>query len=163
MELHSLKSAPHTRKNRKRVGRGHGSGWGKTAGRGHGGQKSRAGYSQRPGFEGGQMPLARRLPKRGFYHEKRFALAGVNVDVINEVFEDGAEITWEMLQDARLAKRERGGVKVLGRGEVQKRFTLIVQAASASALKKIEDAGGKVVIVSAATIESDGEEAVAQE
>ncbi|NLN93036.1 MAG: 50S ribosomal protein L15 [Candidatus Hydrogenedens sp.] len=154
MELHSLKSAPKARKNRKRVGRGHGSGWGKTAGRGHGGQKSRAGYSQRAGFEGGQMPLSRRLPKRGFYHRKRFPLAGVNLDVLNERYEDGAEITSETLQADKLVKIERGGVKLLGRGEVQKRFVIKVQAASASAIKKVQDAGGEVVFVSFDPVEA---------
>jgi large subunit ribosomal protein L15 len=163
MELHSLKTAPRTRKNRKRVGRGHGSGWGKTAGRGHGGQKSRAGYSQSPAFEGGQMPLSRRLPKRGFYHRDRFPFAAVNLDVLNERYEDGAEITWETLQTDKLVKVTKGGVKVLGRGELQKRFVLKVQAASASAVKKVQDAGGEVVIVSVDPVEAGGDEAVAQE
>ena len=147
MELHALKSASGARKGKKRVARGHGSGWGKTAGRGHKGQKSRSGYTRKPGFEGGQMPLIRRLPKRGFYHEKRYPLAEINLDVLESAFNDGDEITVETLREARIIKTARGGVKVLGRGEIKKRLNLKVQAVSASARVKVEQAGGAVEIV----------------
>ncbi len=148
MELHGLKSAPGARKDRKRVGRGQGSGWGKTSGRGHKGQKSRSGYSMKPGFEGGQMPLHRRLPKRGFHHEKRHELAEINLDVIERAFDDGAVITTDALRAAGLVKTSRGGVKLLGRGELTKRFQVRVQAASAGARARVEQAGGAVEVVS---------------
>lgn len=148
MELHSLQNAPGARKGRKRVGRGQGSGTGKTSGRGHKGQKSRSGYSSKPGFEGGQMPLHRRLPKRGFYHENRHELAEINLDVLEHRFEDGAVITVDVLRDAGIVKVRRGGVKLLGRGELTKRFQISVQAASAGARAKIAQAGGSLEIVS---------------
>jgi large subunit ribosomal protein L15 len=160
MELHSLKSASGARKNCKRVARGHGSGSGKTAGRGHKGQKSRAGYSQRPGFEGGQMPLHRRLPKRGFYHEKRHPFAEINLDVLEGAFQDGDVVTVERLREAGIIKTAKGGVKLLGRGEISKRLTLKVQAASASAQAKIEQVGGSVeliqMVAEKAPIDADG-------
>lgn len=154
MELHALKSASGARKSKKRVARGHGSGWGKTAGRGHKGQKSRSGYTRKPGFEGGQMPLNRRLPKRGFYHEKRYPLAEINLDALDKAFNDGDEVTVEKLHDARLVKVARGGVKVLGRGKITKRLNLKVQAVSAGAQAKIEEAGGAVAIVELASEKS---------
>ncbi len=147
MELHGLKSAHGARKDRKRDGRGQGSGLGKTSGRGHKGQKSRAGYSKKPGFEGGQMPLHRRLPKRGFHHEKRHELAEINLDVLERAFDDGAVVTTEILRDAGLVKTSRGGVKLLGRGELTKRFQVRVQAASAGARASVERAGGAVEVV----------------
>lgn len=151
MELHSLKSASGARKNSKRVARGHGSGSGKTAGRGHKGQKSRSGYHSRAGFEGGQMPLNRRLPKRGFHHEKRHPLAEINLDVLEGAFKDGDVITVESLREARIIKTASGGVKLLGRGEITKRLTLKVQAVSASARTKVEGVGGTVEIIAMAS------------
>ena len=147
MELHTLKNNVGARKKRKRVGRGPGSGHGKTSCRGQKGQKSRAGYSRRLGFEGGQMPLHRRLPKRGFNHENRWPMAVVNIDSLEKVFEAGAEVTAEAIVASGLARAAKGGIKVLGRGEVSKGFHVKVQAISPSAQKKIEAAGGDVEIV----------------
>jgi large subunit ribosomal protein L15 len=149
MELSTLRGAPGARKRRKRVGRGPGSGHGKTCGRGHKGQKSRAGYSQRPGWEGGQMPLNRRLPKRGFHHQDRHPCAVVNVDALENLFEAGAVVTAEILVKAGLAGEARGGVKVLGRGELTKKLTVRVNQVSASARKKIEAAGGRIELITA--------------
>lgn len=149
MDLHSLNTGER-RPNRKRVGRGPGSGNGKTAGRGHKGQKSRAGYSRRAGFEGGQNPLHRRLPKRGFFHEKRYPLAVINLDVLEALFETGAEITTEAILARGVVHDLRGGIKVLGRGEITKKFIVKVQAASESAKQKIEAAGGALEIVAPA-------------
>lgn len=164
MELDKLTYAPGARKNRKRVGRGPASGNGKTAGRGHKGQKSRSGYHRKSGFEGGQMPLNRRLPKRGFYHEKRMPLAVVNVGVLSRYFDDGAEVTQEALLQAGLIKNMRGGVKVLGTGDVDKKLTVKANAITESARQKIEAAGGAVEIVAvskAPETESAGEAAPA--
>lgn len=146
MELHDLRPGEGARKNRKRVGRGHGSGKGKTSGKGHKGQKARSGYSRRHGFEGGQMPLHRRLPKRGFRHQKRFDHSVVNLDLINDRFNDGDDVTSAALIEAGLADETGGGVKVLGRGEVKKKLNLRVQAISENARKLVEDAGGTVTI-----------------
>ncbi len=151
MELHDLKTAPGARKKRKRVGRGPGSGTGKTSGRGHKGQKSRAGYSRHYGFEGGQMPLHRRLPKRGFNHANRWPMAIVNIDGLERSFEDGATVNAEDVIKAGLARELPGGVKLLARGELTKKLTVQVQAASASATAKIEAAGGSVEIVGRAS------------
>ena len=122
MDLSTLSPGP--RKARKRVGRGPGSGTGKTAGRGENGQKSRAGYSRRAGFEGGQMPLNRRLPKRGFCHEDRFPVTIINLDTLEKHFAAGDEVTIETLAQKRLADPTEGGIKILGRGEVTKKLTL---------------------------------------
>jgi large subunit ribosomal protein L15 len=158
IELHNLKSAAGSRKKRKRVGRGPASGTGKTAGKGHKGAQSRTGYARRYGFEGGQNPLHRRLPKRGFYHEKRWPVAIVNLDTLNEAFEDGAEVTTEALVQRGLAQDYTGGVKVLARGEVSKKFTLRVQAISGGAREKVEAAGGSVEIVSMTGAEAASEQ-----
>ena len=144
IDLSTLKEAPGTKKNRKRVGRGPSSGSGKTSGRGHKGQKSRSGYSRRQGFEGGQMPIYRRLPKRGFFHEDRFAMAVVNVAALDKAFEAGAEVTPASLTDAGLVRPCKGRVKVLGGGELSKKLLVKVNAVSASARTKIEAAGGAV-------------------
>ena len=149
MELHNLTRNPGARKKRKRVGRGPGSGHGKTSCRGHNGQKSRAGYSRRIGFEGGQMPLHRRLPKRGFNHSNRWPMAVVNLDSLEKAFEAGVEITTDSIVGVGLARAVKGGIKVLGRGDVTKKFTLKVQAISPSAQSKIEAAGGSVEIIAA--------------
>lgn len=147
MDLNSLSSGPVARKNRKRVGRGPGSGNGKTAGRGHKGQQSRSGYTRRMGFEGGQMPLQRRLPKRGFHHDHRWPRAVVNVDVLNKAFENGDEVTTAILQERNLAATMKGGVKILGRGDLTKKLVIKVEAVSPGAQTKIEAVGGSVVIV----------------
>jgi len=146
MELHDLRPAEGSRKNRKRVGRGHGSGKGKTSGRGHKGQKSRSGYSRRHGFEGGQMPLHRRLPKGGFRHQKRFEHSIVNVDFLDKWFQEGDEVTTAKLIEIGLADETGGGVKILGRGELTKKLTVRVQAVSDGARKSIEGAGGSVAL-----------------
>jgi len=147
MDLSTLKSAAGARKERKRVGRGPGSGSGKTSGRGHKGQKSRAGYSRQRGFEGGQMPLYRRLPKRGFNHRDRFPYAIVNVDVLDQHFENGADVTPEALIELGFAKACRGGIKVLGRGELSKKLTVKANAISPGARAKIEAAGGTAELI----------------
>lgn len=146
MRLHEIGPAPGARKRRKRVGRGPGSGLGKTAGRGHKGQKSRSGYSRRWGFEGGQMPLVRRVPKRGFTNIFREEYAEVNLDQLARLGE--AEVTPELLcERGLLRRREVGRVKLLGRGEVAAAITVRVHAASAAAVRKIEAAGGKVELI----------------
>ena len=149
MDLSTLSPAPGSKKKRKRVGRGPGSGTGKTSGKGHKGQKARSGYSRRYGFEGGQMPLNRRLPKRGFTQTARHKLAEVNLDILDAAFDDGAEVTAEAIFDKRVANEEPGGVKILGRGELKKKLTLKVTAISAPARQKVEAAGGSVELVSA--------------
>ncbi|MCF6284296.1 MAG: 50S ribosomal protein L15 [Candidatus Hydrogenedentes bacterium] len=155
MELHNLRNNAGAKKKRKRVGRGPGSGHGKTSCRGQKGQKSRAGYSRRLSFEGGQMPLHRRLPKRGFNHADRWPMAVVNIDSLEKAFEAGAEVTSAAIVAAGLARATRGGIKVLGRGEVSKGFTIKVQAISPSAQKKIEAVGGTVEIVVLAPVASE--------
>lgn len=148
MELDKLSTATGATKKRKRVGRGPGSGNGKTSGRGHKGQQARSGYSRHYGFEGGQMPLHRRLPKRGFNHSDRWPQAIVNLDVLDKAFEAGADVNQATLVEAGLVKETTGGVKVLGRGEITKKLSVKVQAISPSAKEKIEAAGGSVEIVS---------------
>lgn len=125
-----------------RRGRGHGSGNGKTAGKGHKGQKARSG-APRPGFEGGQMPLFRRIPKRGFKCRNTKNIVSINVSDLNR-FEDGATVTVESLKEIGLVKNPRDGVKILGNGELTKKLTVSVDAASKSAIEKIEAAGGKL-------------------
>ncbi len=146
MDLSSLSPA-ETRKKRKRIGRGPSSGTGKTAGKGHKGQKARAGFKLVRGFEGGQMPLYRRMPKRGFNHQDRFPLAIVNVDTLDAAFEAGAEVAPEILFDKGLVDIRKGGVKVLGRGEITKKINVTAHAVTASARAKIEAAGGSVKLI----------------
>ncbi len=141
MKLTDLKPVEGSRKNSWRVGRGHGSGNGKTAGRGHKGQKARSGGSVRPGFEGGQMPLYRRLPKRGFTNRNRKEIVAFNVDRLN-IFENGDEVTIESLIERRVIRNPRDGVKILGEGELTKKLSVKVNAYSKSAKEKIEAAGG---------------------
>jgi large subunit ribosomal protein L15 len=150
LELNNLRPTPGARRRRKRVGRGPSSGSGKTSGRGHKGQKARSGYSRRGAFEGGQMPLSRRLPKRGFHHEQQYPLSAVNLDVLDKHFESGAEVTAEALVAKRLIKGVKGGVKVLGRGELTKKLNLKVAAISGSARGKVEAAGGSIELHEAA-------------
>ena len=129
-----------------RVGRGHGSGNGKTAGRGQKGQKSRSGGKVRVGFEGGQMPLYRRLPKRGFTNRNSKEIIAINVDVLNR-FEDGAEVTVESLLASSAISKAGDGVKILGNGELTKKLTVKVNAVSETAKSKIEAAGGTVELI----------------
>ena len=146
MNLSELKPNQGSKKKAFRVGRGHGSGNGKTAGRGHKGQKARSGGGVRPGFEGGQMPLYRRLPKRGFTNRNSLEIVGINVDLLNR-FEDGAVVGIEELQNAGIIKNPRDGVKILGKGTLEKKLTVRANAFSAGAKEKIEAAGGKVEVM----------------
>jgi len=141
MELSNLKPKKGARHAKKRVGRGQGSGHGKTAGRGEKGQKSRSGYSRMLGFEGGQMPLHRRLPKRGFTNIFKKEYATVNVSEL-ERFDDGATVDENALRQARLVKGRNDGVKILGDGKLSKKLTVVATKFSASARKQIEAAGG---------------------
>ncbi len=129
-----------------RRGRGHGSGNGKTAGKGHKGQKARSGGSVRPGFEGGQMPLYRRIPKRGFKNRNSKEIVAINLDAL-ERFEDGSEVTVATLLVAGVIKNPRDGVKILGNGELTKKLNVKVNAFSASAKAKIEELGGSVEVI----------------
>jgi len=146
MKLHELKPNPGSVKKRKRLGRGTATGQGKTAGRGMNGQKSRSGGGVRPGFEGGQMPLYRRLPKRGFTNIFGTIYAEINVEDLNK-FEDGAEVTPEMLKAEGLLKKQLDGVKILGNGDLAKKLTVKAHKFSKSAVEKIEAAGGKVEVI----------------
>ena len=142
MELHSLTNTIGARKRRKRVGRGCGSGMGKTSTRGHKGQNARKGHKQKLGFEGGQMPLIRRMPKRGFKNPARIAFFGVNVGALQDAFPAGSEVTPAALAEAGLA--EAGRVKILGSGDISVALTVKANAFSESAKAKIEAAGGTV-------------------
>ena len=148
MNLHELCPAEGSRKKKKRLGQGLGSGKGKTAGKGHKGQKARAGVSIKANFEGGQMPLARRIPKRGFSNY-RFAVRYeiVNVADLEERFDAGSEVTAESLYDLRLISGADKPVKILGVGELSKNLTVHANAYSASAANKIEAAGGKAEVI----------------
>ncbi|MCI8349910.1 MAG: 50S ribosomal protein L15 [Oscillospiraceae bacterium] len=146
MRLHELSPAPGSNKSAYRKGRGAGSGNGKTAGKGHKGQKARSGGGVRPGFEGGQMPLQRRIPKRGF-NNKIFATTYANINLSDlERFEDGAVVTQEAILAAGLVKKPLDGIKVLGDGELTKKLTVEAAAFSKSAKQKIEEAGGKAEV-----------------
>ena len=142
MKLHELAPAPGSVREVKRIGRGHGSGQGKTAGKGHKGQKARAGRGMRPGFEGGQMPLQRRVPKRGFVNIFATRYAAINVSAL-EAFDNGAVVDLEAMQAAGIVKKAYDGVKVLGNGSLTKNVTVKAAAFSESAKAKIEAAGGK--------------------
>ena len=146
MKLHELSPVPGSNLESKRIGRGHGSGNGKTAGKGHKGQKARAGHGQRPGFEGGQMPLQRRLPKRGFNNIFAEEIIAINLAAL-EVFEDGTEVTAAALAEKGIIKKADSTVKVLGNGKLTKKLTVKLNAFSASAAKKIEEAGGKAEVI----------------
>ena len=147
MKLHELSPAAGSKKEVKRIGRGAGSGQGKTAGKGHKGQKARAGHGMRPGFEGGQMPLQRRVPKRGFVNifGKEFSI--VNVSALDQSFEDGAVVDIDALIEKGLVKKVLDGVKILGNGEISKKLTVQVNAYSEAAKQKIEAAGGKAEVI----------------
>lgn len=146
MKLQNLQPSEGSAKKPYRKGRGAGSGNGKTAGRGHKGQWARSGGGVRPGFEGGQMPLARRLPKRGFHNIFGTTHAPVNVSALDR-FEDGTEVTAQTLVEAGIVKNQQDGVKILGNGELTKKLTVKAAAFSASAKEKIEKAGGKAEVV----------------
>ena len=149
MRLHDLKPNAGAKHRRKRLGSGESSGHGKTSGKGHKGQKARSGGSIRPGFEGGQMPLHRRLPKRGFNNAAFKTIYGiVNLDDLEKRFDDGAAINEKLLRGAGLVRGSLSGVKILGRGAISKKFHLEVDGISASARKKIEQAGGSIVMTS---------------
>jgi large subunit ribosomal protein L15 len=147
MELHDLHPAKGAKKSRKRIGRGPGSGTGKTAGRGHKGQKSRSGYSRRFGFEGGQMPLVRRIPKRGFTNIFRVEYQVVNLRDLDRAFADGDTVSVEALVEKRLIRGDKHPVKVLGDGELTKKLTVKVHKFSASAQAGITKAGGTCEVV----------------
>ncbi|WP_408008949.1 50S ribosomal protein L15 [Pseudalkalibacillus sp. A8] len=146
MKLHELKPSEGSRGNRNRVGRGIGSGNGKTSGRGHKGQNARSGGGVRPGFEGGQNPLARRLPKRGFTNPTRVEYAVVNLDALNR-FEEGTEVTPELLLETGVISKLRDGVKVLGNGKLETKLSVKAHKFSASAKEAIEAAGGNAEVM----------------
>ena len=146
MQIHDLSPVKGSTHVDKRKGRGHGTGNGKTAGRGHKGQKARSGGGVRIGFEGGQMPLARRIPKRGFHNIFAKPLESVNVSALNQ-FEDGAVVDAQALLESRILSKCQYGVKILGNGEITKKLTVKANAFSESAKAKIEAAGGKAEVV----------------
>ncbi|HIV10570.1 MAG TPA: 50S ribosomal protein L15 [Candidatus Faeciplasma avium] len=146
MKLHDLAPAEGSSKASKRVGRGHGSGWGKTAGKGHKGQNARSGGGVRPGFEGGQTRLARRIPKRGFNNIFAAKYTAINVSDL-EKFVDGTVVDGELLVAAGVVKKCGNGIKVLGGGELTKKLTVKAAAYSASAKEKIEKAGGEAEVI----------------
>ena len=145
MKLHDLKPAVGATTAPKRLGRGTGSGLGKTSGKGHKGAKARSGGGKRPGFEGGQMPLTMRLPKRGFTNKWRVEYATVNVERLN-IFEDGEVVSPVVLIQAGILKNVQDGVKILGNGEITKKLTVQANKFTATAKEKIEAAGGKVEV-----------------
>lgn len=147
MKLHELRPPEGSKKERHRVGRGHGSGWEKTAGKGQKGQKSRSGGVKGPGFEGGQTPLARRTPKRGFNNKFRIEYAVVNISQLEERFEAGANVMLEDLYTSGLIKGKRNLVKVLGDGELTKALNVQAHKFSEAAADKIKAAGGSVEVV----------------
>jgi large subunit ribosomal protein L15 len=147
VRVDQLQPAPGAKKSVRRVGRGIGSGWGKTAGRGQKGQKARSGGGKGPGFEGGQTPLQRRLPKRGFNNKvfrKNWVI--VNVEKLNR-FDDGTEVTPKLLLESGIIKNTGDGVKILGRGELTKKLTVKTEGFSKSAMAKIQAAGGKAEVI----------------
>lgn len=146
MKINEIKPSEGARPKAFRKGRGPGSGNGKTAGKGHKGQKARSGSSMRPGFEGGQMPLARRLPKRGFNNIFAKQYAVLNVSALNR-FDDGAVVNFQVLKDAGVVSKALDGLKILGRGEITKRLTVQAALFTGSAKEKIEAAGGKAEVV----------------
>ncbi|PKR76578.1 50S ribosomal protein L15 [Halalkalibacillus sediminis] len=146
MKLHELKRSEGTRKKRNRVGRGMASGNGKTSGRGHKGQKARSGGGVRPGFEGGQMPLFQRLPKRGFTNVNRKDYSIVNLETLNR-FDEGTEVTPELLVESGVISKVKAGVKILGNGSLEKKLTVKAHKFSASAKEAVEAAGGQTEVI----------------
>ena len=147
MKLHELSPVDGSKKSVKRIGRGHGSGWGKTSGKGHKGQKARSGGSLRPGCEGGQMPLQRRVPKRGFNNIFRKKIVALNLKQLETKFDNGAVVDVDALRNAGLVKNSFDGVKILGNGELTKSLTVKVDGFSAAAKEAIEKAGGKAEVI----------------
>jgi large subunit ribosomal protein L15 len=146
MKLHELKPAEGSRQERKRKGRGIGSGNGKTAGKGHKGQNARSGGGVRLGFEGGQTPLFRRLPKRGFTNINRKDYAIVNLDALNR-FEDGTEVTPELLIESGVVSNEKAGIKILAKGKIEKKLTVKANKFSSAAKEAIEAVGGSIEVI----------------
>ena len=146
MKLHELSPVEGSKKEVKRIGRGHGSGWGKTAGKGHKGQKARAGKGMRVGFEGGQMPLQRRIPKRGFNNIFAKKVVTINVGTLNK-FEDGAVVDIAALTEKGIVKNSFDSVKILSNGTITKKLTVKAHAFSKGAVAKIEAAGGKTEVI----------------
>ena len=146
MKLNQLTATPGATKERKRIGRGYGAGTGKTAGKGHKGQKARAGHGMRPGFEGGQMPMQRRMPKRGFNNIFAKEIVSINVGALNR-FEDGAAVDAAALIQAGIVKKSCDGIKILSNGQLQKKLTVKANAFSQAAKEKIEAAGGKAEVI----------------
>ncbi|MGI6178296.1 MAG: 50S ribosomal protein L15 [Eubacterium sp.] len=146
MKLHELKAPAGSRHSEKRVGRGNATGLGKTSGRGMNGQNSRSGKGTRLGFEGGQMPLYRRLPKRGFHNKWAVEYAEINVSELNKL-DEGTEVTPELLHELGMVKKAADGVKVLGNGELKKALTVKAQKFTKSAEEKITAAGGKAEVI----------------
>ncbi len=147
MKLHELSPVEGSKKTAKRIGRGHGSGQGKTAGKGHKGQKARSGKGMRLGFEGGQMPLQRRIPKRGFNNIFAKKVVSVNLGTLNSKFDDGAVVDVNALTEAGIVKNSFDAVKILGNGKLEKKLTVKVNGFSESAKAKIEAAGGKAEVI----------------
>ena len=147
MKLHELTPAPGSVKEAKRKGRGAGSGNGKTAGKGHKGQKARSGGGVRPGFEGGQMPLQRRIPKRGFNNIFATNYVAINVGVLNDKFNDGDVVDAAAIKASGIIKNTKDGIKILGEGNLTKKLTVKAAAYSDSAKQKIEEAGGKAEVI----------------
>jgi len=146
MKLHELQPACGSTTARKRLGRGIGSGLGKTSGKGHKGAKARSGGGKRPGFDDGQMPLVRRLPKRGFYNPFRTEYVAVNVERL-EIFEDGSVVSPVQLIEAGIIKKIDDGIKIMGNGELTKKLTVQAAKFTATAKEKIEAAGGKAEVI----------------
>ncbi len=146
MKLNQLTATPGATKERKRIGRGYGAGTGKTAGKGHKGQKARAGHGMRPGFEGGQMPMQRRIPKRGFNNIFAKEIVSINVGALNR-FEDGAAVDAAALIEAGILKKDCDGVKILSNGTLTKKLTVKANGFSEAAKAKIEAAGGKAEVI----------------
>ncbi|TAK11604.1 MAG: 50S ribosomal protein L15 [Acidobacteria bacterium] len=149
MSLNNLRPPKGAKHKKRRVGRGPGSGHGKTASRGNKGAKSRSGFRFKRGFEGGQMPLHRRVPKRGFHNPFRTEYAVVNLDTLGEVFDAGSDVTPDVLRERGLVREKRALIKVLGRGEISKKLTVRAHKFSGSAAEKITKAGGTAEVLSA--------------
>ena len=151
MKLNEVNQGIQKHKKARRIGRGTGSGHGKTAGRGHKGQKSRAGYSRHPAFQGGTMPLVRRVPKRGFNNRWGLVIVTINVDELEKAFQTGDEVTPETLRAKSLAKHRYDELKILGDGPLTKKLTVSAHRFSASAREKIEQAGGEAIVLAPKT------------
>ena len=149
MSLNNLRPPKGAKKKKRRVGRGPGSGHGVTASRGNKGAKSRSGFRFKRGFEGGQMPLHRRVPKRGFHNPFRVEYAVVNLDTLGEVFDAGSEVTPDVLRERGLVREKRALIKVLGRGDITKKLTVRAHKFSGTAADKIAKAGGTTEVLSA--------------